>query len=303
MVRGTRHFAKIMALAATFSSECFGASAPRSIEVLGHRGARASRPENTLSAFRFAIDQGVDALELDVQLSKDEHLIVAHDRLVPVALCRSMEGKDLSANVAFTDLTLVEIKNLDCGSQRHQDFPSQETAHKSQVPTLEEVFDLVTSNHSHDAQRIKLQIEAKIVPRYTRDSSTPTVIANAIMAAAKKYKLTDRIVIQSFDHRVISVVKKIQPTVKTAALLSADFPDWVNVIRSVNADILSPHIDWVTKEAVAAVHKYGAKVMPYTANNEADWSHLIDCGVDGIITDDPKSLITFLRSQGLRKGA
>ncbi|MBM4254260.1 MAG: glycerophosphodiester phosphodiesterase, partial [Deltaproteobacteria bacterium] len=150
------------------------------------------------------------------------------------------------------------------------------------------------------AKHIRLQIEAKTVPRYANELHAPETISKAIGDLAQKYGLIDRIVIQSFDHRVVVAAKKILPSIRTAALLAPNFPDWLSVIKSTHADVLSPHLDWVTKEAVAAAHKIGTKVVPYTANTEADWEYLISCGVDGIITDDPKALLSFLRSRRLR---
>ena len=294
MQKSTLRFVITSALAATISGVSQGSERPRKIEVLGHRGARASRPENTMPAFRFAIDAGADTLELDVQMTKDGYLIVAHDRTVPTALCQSMDGRKLATGRAIRELTLAEIRDLDCGSLKNEDFPNQVPAPKTTMPKLEDVFELVASHQVQAKSQINLQIEVKGVPRYTTAADSPDVLAGAIIAAAKKYQLIDRIVIQSFDHRVIAAAKKINPRIKTAALLAPNLPDWVSVLKSSGASIISPHLDWVTKEAVDAAHKYGAKVVPYTANHEADWKFLITCGVDGIITDDPQALIKYL---------
>ena len=75
------------------------------------------------------------------------------------------------------------------------------------------------------------------------------------------------------------------------------------MIEASQANTISPHMDWVTPEAVREAHDLGVRVVPYTANSEADWSYLISCGVDGIITDDPQALIHYLRNQSLRKSA
>src|SRR5947209_15723239 len=90
------------------------------IKVHGHRGARAVRPENTLPAFQYAIDAGVDVLELDMAVTKDNVIVVSHDPILEPALCT---GPKLPALIH--DLTLAELNQYDCGALRNPLFPKQ----------------------------------------------------------------------------------------------------------------------------------------------------------------------------------
>ncbi|HVV45280.1 MAG TPA: glycerophosphodiester phosphodiesterase family protein, partial [Bryobacteraceae bacterium] len=112
-------------------------SAARRILVHGHRGARGRRPENTLPAFQYAIAQGVDVLELDVAVTKDNVAVVSHDPLINATICSGPK-----TGVAIHTLTLAELRQYDCGAKRNPAFPEQVPAPGTRIPTLDEVFDL-----------------------------------------------------------------------------------------------------------------------------------------------------------------
>src|SRR5512133_2963478 len=92
----------------------------RRILVHGHRGARALRPENTLPAFEYAISAGVDALELDVAVTKDNVLVVSHDPYLPDTICTGPRAKPV-----IRTLSLAEVRAYDCGSKRNPLYPKQ----------------------------------------------------------------------------------------------------------------------------------------------------------------------------------
>ena len=88
------------------------------IQVHGHRGARAVLPENTMAAFEYAIDQGADAIEMDVVVTKDDVPVIFHDPILNPAICRSPGGSD-----AIRELTFAELRDWDCGSLINPRFP------------------------------------------------------------------------------------------------------------------------------------------------------------------------------------
>ena len=90
------------------------------IEVHGHRGARALRPENTLPAFEYAIEQGVDVLELDMAITKDDVVVVSHDPILEPPVCTGPAAK-----IAIHTLTLAEIRQWDCGGTQNPAFPAR----------------------------------------------------------------------------------------------------------------------------------------------------------------------------------
>src|SRR6516165_11510542 len=109
----------------------------QTIQVHGHRGARAMRPENTLPAFEYAIAQGVDALELDMAVTKDGVIVVSHDPELRAPVCTGPRDK-----VAIHTLTLAEVRQWDCGAKQNPAFPTQQTVPGTRMPTLEDVFAL-----------------------------------------------------------------------------------------------------------------------------------------------------------------
>jgi glycerophosphoryl diester phosphodiesterase len=120
------------------------AEAAPKILVHGHRGARARRPENTLPAFEYAIGQGVDVLEMDMAVTKDNVIVVSHDPLLHGPVCSRPAGVDAKASVPIRTLTLAQVREWDCGAVRNPLFATQETAPGTRMPTLDDVFRLAS---------------------------------------------------------------------------------------------------------------------------------------------------------------
>src|SRR5260370_15875062 len=104
------------------------------IQVHGHRGARAMLPENTIPAFEYAIDQGVDALEMDVAVTKDDVLVISHDPVLNPEICRTQGGSKV-----IRELTFAELRQWDCGSLVNPHFPKQTPVAGTYLPAPEEV--------------------------------------------------------------------------------------------------------------------------------------------------------------------
>src|ERR1700692_1040101 len=102
------------------------------ILVHGHRGARAMRPENTIPAFEYAIKAGVDVLELDMAVTKDDVIVVSHDPLLNSEIC-----KGPGAPQPIRTLTLSELRQWDCGALRNPKFPKQTPIRGTHIPTLD----------------------------------------------------------------------------------------------------------------------------------------------------------------------
>src|SRR3954453_5501992 len=102
------------------------------VAVYGHRGARAMRPENTLPAFEYAIAQGVDALELDMAVTKDNVIVVSHDPELPAPVCTGPRDR-----AVIHELTLAEVRQWDCGARRNPLFAKQQPIPGTKIPTLD----------------------------------------------------------------------------------------------------------------------------------------------------------------------
>src|SRR3981189_1533671 len=107
------------------------------IQVHGHRGARAMRPENTIPAFEYAIDQGVDAIEMDVAVTKDEVLVISHDPVLSPEIYRALAGAKV-----ISEMTFAELRKGDGGALVNPQFPKQTPVPGTRIPTLEEVLGL-----------------------------------------------------------------------------------------------------------------------------------------------------------------
>jgi glycerophosphoryl diester phosphodiesterase len=261
----------------------FAAEPVRAVEVHGHRGARALRPENTLPAFEYAIAQGVDALELDMAVSKDGVVVVSHDPFLKPPICSGPKRQ-----AAIQELTLEEIRQWDCGAVRNPRFPKQQTVPGTRVPTLDEVFALAPKGS------FKFNIETKIFPDHPELAPPPVEFVRLVLAEIRKHHLESRVILQSFDFRTLHEMRKQAPEIKLAALYQGPPRSFVAIAQEAGADMISPEHHLVTPEQVRAAHAAGIPVVAWTADTPADWDRLLAAGVDAIITDDPAALIAHL---------
>lgn len=260
-----------------------------SILVHGHRGARAMRPENTLPAFRYAIARGVDALELDMAVTKDGVIVVSHDPILEPPVCTGTVAKAL-----IHSLTLAQVREWDCGKVRNPRFPNQQTAPGTRMPTLDEVFDLASLG------KFDFNIETKIFAAHPEYSPSPEEFVRLVLEKIRAHKLEKRVILQSFDFRTLVEMKRVAPEIRTSALIEGEPRDFVEVAREAKADIVSPEFPMVTAERVQAAHAAGLQVAPWTANQPKDWDPLIAADVDAIISDDPAALISYLKARARR---
>jgi glycerophosphoryl diester phosphodiesterase len=260
----------------------------RRILVHGHRGARARRPENTLPAFRYAIDVGVDVLELDVAVTKDNVAVVSHDPLLNPAIC---SGPKLG--IPIRTLSLEELGVYDCGAKRNPLFAEQIPVAGTRIPALDEVFELGRGN------AVQFNVETKIFADKPELTPGPEEFTGLILDSVRRHGLGNRVILQSFDPRTLRAMKKLDPAIRRAALFETE-RDWMEVAREFEATILSPEYHLVTPERVAQAHAAGLHVVPWTANRPEDWAKLAEAGSDAIISDDPAKLIGWLKAQGMR---
>lgn len=288
-------------------------SGAAAFDLQAHRGGRALWPENTLPAFASALDLGVDTLELDLGVTRDGHLIIAHDQHVPVDLARGADGAWVEGpQPAWHELTLAQVQSYDVGRIRPDTpyagrFAGQQPIDGTRVPTLAALFDLVRARGD---EKVRFNIETKIDPTAPGDTVDPDRFARLLVDAVQQAGLTDRVTIQSFDWRTLQVVRDIAPGIRTAYLTIVT-PEEGNVslegtspwtagfdpvrfggslpaaIRAAGGAIWSPYHPNLTPELVKEAQGLGLQVLPWTVNGESDMRRLVDWGVDGLITDDP----------------
>ncbi|MFL6124126.1 glycerophosphodiester phosphodiesterase family protein [Actinophytocola sp.] len=187
-------------------------------DIQAHRGGRAVRPENTLAAFRNAIGMpDVSTLELDTGVTKDGVLVVSHDRAVNGAHCvdtapvRPNDPAFPYVGKLIHDLTLAQLRTVDCGAKTLPEFPNQVAVPGERIPTLREVLNLARTRPD-----IRLNIETKISP-LVRDTVDYRTFTRKLVRALAGWE--KRTTIQSFDWRTIRYARQLNPRVETVALV------------------------------------------------------------------------------------
>jgi glycerophosphoryl diester phosphodiesterase len=191
-------------------------------DIQAHRGGRSTRPENTLPAFAHALEnRAISTLELDTGVTADGHLVVLHDRTINGSHCvdtapaRAGDPKYPYVGKLVHELTLSQIKTIDCGSKTLAEFPAQVALPGARIPTLDEVFALVRASGRVD---VRMNIETKLSPLVADTEPYPTFtrkLVDAIEAAG----FTRRATIQSFDWRTIRYAHRLNPHIDTVALV------------------------------------------------------------------------------------
>jgi glycerophosphoryl diester phosphodiesterase len=238
---------------------------------VGHRGASAYAPENTLASFREAKTRGADYFELDVQQTRDDVPIIMHD----ATLSRTTDAETVFPHRSpwrVGDFTLAEIKRLDAGSWFSARFRHE------RVPTLAETL------RAMEGSDMKLLLEIKNPSLYP--GLTERVARE--LDAQPAWLLPGRVVVQSFDWGSVHAFHRLMPAVATAVIgtpTPAQLPGVATYAGYVN-----PQYDTVTAAYVREVHARHLKVFAWVADTKAAIRKLLDDNVDGIVSDRPEAV-------------
>ena len=286
------------------------------MEVHGHRGARGLRPENTIPAFACAIALGVDALELDVVMTRDGVPVVHHDHALDPARTRDASGRWLTPpGLRVDSLDLAALHRFDVGraapdSEIAQCFPDQLPCDGARVPTLEQVLSL--GKGRPDARRIRFQIEVKSQPLVPGAGAGPEALARAVVAVLREQRMIGRASILSFDWRVLLEARWLAPDLSIVCL-SAERPWLDNVrrhvpgpspwtagleieafrgslprmVKATGSSVWGPWYRDLSEAALAEAHACGLQVVVWTVNEIDEMRRLARLGVDGLTTDYP----------------
>lgn len=271
-------------------------------DVQGHRGARGLMPENTIPAFLLALDSGVTTIELDLAVTKDQQLVVSHEPWMNHLICLDPSGNAIDSVQAMRaniyQMTYDEVKQWDCGSKGNARFPEQQKF-KASKPRLVDVIAAVEAHiKSYSRYEVDYNIEIKTDPRGDNVyHPTPQEFSDLVIHTLDEFLPLQRIIIQSFDFRVLQYIHKKYPTIKLAALVENKKSIEANLKElGFIPDIYSPDWSLLNAERVKLLHakkpdslKNGKKlrVIPWTVNQVKDMKALKKMGVDGIITDYP----------------
>ena len=274
-------------------------------DIQGHRGARGLRPENTIPAFLLALDSGVTTIELDLAVTKDGQLVVSHEPWMSPAICTDPSGKSDDKNERkhnIYQMTYAQVKLWDCGSKGNGNFSQQEKMAASK-PLLSDVI-VAVENHikSFSRYEVDYNIEIKSLPEgENKFHPKPAVFSEMVFKLVDQYLPLDRVVIQSFDFRVLKYWHEKYPAVRLSALVeNKDTIDENLAELGFTPSVYSPDYNLVTREMVTELHSKKMRVIPWTVNEPGDMLSLKGMNVDGFITDYPDRAAKFKRTLNLQ---
>lgn len=263
-------------------------------DLQGHRGARGLMPENTIPAFLEALNKGVTTLELDVVITKDGKVLVSHEPYMSSEMCLTPSGETISAeeslNYSIYKMTYAETQQFDCGLKPHPRFPEQKKL-KATKPLLRNVI-VAAEDHikSYTFYEVDYNIEIKSV-KGEEGKFQPSIeeFSEKVFELINQYLPWERVVIQSFDFRVLKYWHKKYPKVRLAALVENKLSAEANLkMLGFSPSVYSPDFSLLKSQStVAALKKKKIRVIPWTVNEPEDMKRLKAWGVDGIITDYP----------------
>lgn len=244
------------------------------VQRVAHRGGSALAPENTLAAFRNALMLPVDAIELDVQMSRDGHAIVFHDYTVE----RLTDG-----NGNILDLDFAYLRSLNAAAHFPGGWPEPQ-----QIPTLREVLTLAKGH-------AQVYIEIKPSKRGDEYGRYPDM-AETVVSEIRETGMIEQVLIMSFDWDILPPVKSLEPLVATGALVSTDVwePRAEHALDTLVEQVVALGCQWINMDSdlfadtmVPAAHNHGFKLGLWTVNNVRAMRRYAAAGVDSLTSDRP----------------
>jgi len=235
--------------------------------IYAHRGASAQSPENTMAAFRKAIELGSGGIELDVHMTKDGEIVVIHDEVID----RTSNGTG-----KVKDLTFSELQRYDFGYWFSQEFSEEK------IPTLEQVMTLLS-----DWDGV-LNIEIK---------ANDTGIESSVIALIDKYRMRKRVIISAFNHYILVNVKRIDDAIETGALIMETLYRPWEYAKRIGAGTIHPFYRAINQEIIGECLANGIDVNVFTVDRSEDIKMLAGAKVSGIITNVPDVALKSLSEE------
>lgn len=290
------------------------------VRIVGHRGARGHMPENTLEGFDWTLSMGIEALEFDVLLTKDDVPVIVHNHHLTASTTRDQNGKWLPVEPVISQLTFEEISTYDVGgidsnSEYGKRFPDQMYLSNIKVPRLTDLLNLITQPRF---SRAVLMLEIKSDPNAKDPESTRKKTVEKVVQNVRNTGLSHRTILHSFDWEILKECQRIAPDIPTSFLTqlpendddvgedsssnfgqhlqeSASIPD---LVAQAGGQLWCPYIKDLAAKDIERAHQLGLLVVTWTANDINDIANAIDLGVDGIVSDYPGRVQHALLSRG-----
>lgn len=236
--------------------------------IYAHRGNSSVYPENTMSAFRSAVDLGVHGIETDVHMTKDGILVITHDE----EISRVSDGKGM-----VKDLTYKELLQQDFGLWKGEAFKGEK------IPTLSELLDLLKDKET--ILNIEIKMGFLLYPG----------IEEKLLEILDERGFLPRVIFSSFNHYSLAKLKELNPEVKVAPLYQSGLYRPYDYALTFGADYIHPYYMALDRTIVEESHRKNIKVNLWTVNDSSQVAYYKDLGVDGLITDYPEELLSKLK--------
>lgn len=308
-------------------------------DLQAHRGGIGMTTEEQPAGFAKALELGVTTLELDTQVTRDGKVVVTHDRQVSGTKCAdtapATPGDPQFPYVGkyIKDLSLAQIKTMNCGYRQLPGFPEQEVVWGARMAELADVFAVV---RAHNAKQVKLNIETKVEAGAPEQTAPWEVFVRTVRDEIARSGLEQQVTIQSFDWGSLKLMHQLEPSWPLVALTNYDFlqvgkpgaspwlggidvddfgGSFVRAAASIEGvTTLSPNYGfpqngkigdpgfriYADRAMVSEAHALGLKVVPWTVDDLPTVAALMDNGVDGVITDYPNRVRELMAERGMR---
>ncbi|MGH1296492.1 glycerophosphodiester phosphodiesterase [Bacillus pretiosus] len=248
------------------------------IKNIAHRGASAYAPEHTIAAYKLGQQLKGDYIEIDLQMTKDGHLVAMHDETIN----RTTNGTGL-----VKEHTLEEIKQLNAGSFFNEKHPTlaKKEFENAKVPTLEEIIETFGHNANY-------YIETKSPDEYPG-------MEERLLEIIKKYEISDKVIIQSFSEESLQKIHSLDVNIPLVQLLPCKKAAQLTELEIKKYKTycigLGMNYKYIDSAYVKKIKKHGLEVHPFTVDNETDMKKLLLWGVDGMFTNYPDRLHSLLQ--------
>ena len=235
--------------------------------VIAHRGASGYAPENTMAAFRRAVNMGASFIETDLQLTRDARLVAMHDSTVE---------RTTNAHGPVKEYSLADLRQLDAGSWFDPKFAGEK------IPSLEEIMAF--------AKEADVVFYLEVKPAVTWG------VEHALVSALRRLGEAARAAVLSFDSNALANVRRLDRTFICGYLFDTPSPNALAEATRIGARQLAPHYKLLTKELVAAAHGSHMQVVTWAINDPDEMRTALATGVNGIMTDYPDRLTKVIDS-------
>ncbi|NCV57490.1 MAG: glycerophosphodiester phosphodiesterase [Betaproteobacteria bacterium] len=297
----------------------------RWVDLQGHRGAAGLIAENTLPSFARALAIGVNTLELDIVMTKDDVIVISHDPDLNPDITRGPDGMFLQGrgpriiDLTYSALQQYQVGALNPKSRYASRYPDQQPMEDLRIPRLSDLFDWVQSSGAH---HIRFAIETKVSPLRPSFTPPPELMVDALLDLIARYRLNDRVQVLSFDWRSLQRVQRLAPGVQTVYLTTAypsinnlkaadgsdsawtagfqlrqfhSIPHMIKAAGGTHWSCSYPHLD---RSQIDIAHQLGLEVLAWTVDEIANMEQMLDIEVDGLVTNRPDRAIGLLKARG-----